>query len=687
MKKMNRISTFKILTTFFLIFLLLFSFPQTIADNEHELEWTVELQLSEPTGKTSTLQFAESINGSDGKDNFDIPIPAQSPGSGFIRTYFTTNLPAPYQNLMKEVKKYRSTNIEKQWNFTVKWIPYNQDQGTNITISWDKNKFQNTEYDSIILQRKGRINNTWYNATDMIKTNNYIWSHEYLSANPPYPETWFLTDYFRLLCKRDNTPPEIPEKLNGPNQGFHGNKYAYTTKTIDHENNKVYYKINWDDSSEITWKGPYQQNQTILFYHVWDKPGFYNVSVQAKDEHGATTSWSPSSLIQMKNRPPEQAHTPSPKNNSNNIDRNTLITWGGNDPDGDIVLYDIYFGTECPPSKIISNQSTKSFSPILSSNTTYYWKIVSWDEYDEYSISPIWTFTTKTFKKDEHENKNKPPTAAITDLPQNTFINTKILFNASESKDDGYINIWKWNFGDGKKGFGEITTHAYNKTGVYTVELTVTDNQGLSNTTKTLITVNTANNPPSKPIVTKRLLNKSNKMYEFTVLSTDKDNDFIQYHFQWGDKTNFTTNLNPSNKTINVTHTWISSGLFIVNVTAKDNYSISQRTTINLLINSQFVNSLGYLIDEDNDGYFDRFFSNQTKKQSTVQYENNAYFIDANTDGSFDHVFNVLSGTTTCYNPQDKNLFNFFPYLPSIFLFLSMFIFFVYILKKYKRNN
>lgn len=684
MKKMIKIIKLKKITKFTfisLVLLLLFLSGNNLADNENDLQWNVELQLSEQTGKTSTLQFGESIDGSDGKDEYDIPIPAQSPGSGYIRTYFTTNLSVPYHNLMKEVKHYSLTNNEKQWNFTVKWIPYNEDQGTNITITWDKTNVQNTEYDSIILQRKGQINNTWYSAANMMQTNTYTWSHEHLSANPPYPETWFLTDYFKIIVKQNNTPPETPEILDGSKQGYHGSTYTYATKTIDYENNQIYYLIDWNDTSDFSWIGPYQQNQTISFDHIWDKPGNYTIVVKAKDEHGATTNWSQPLMIQMKNRLPNQPQNPLPENNSKNVKQNTILSWDGKDPDGDYVLYDIYFDTKTNPSKIISNQSSKTFSPILSSKTTYYWKIIAWDEFNEKSTSPVWSFTTKEFEKDEPTEINKPPDAVITDLPQNIFINTEITFNGSKSKDtDGYITDWNWNYGDGENGSGEVSMHSYTKPGDYTVELTVTDNQGLTDTATTQITVNTANNPPSKPILTKKLLNQSNKTYEFTVISTDKDNDFIHYQFQWGDKTNHTTALSPSNKTITVNHTWNSSGLFLINVTAKDNYSISQKTTMNILINARFVNSLGYLIDEDNDGYFDTFYSNKTKKQSAVQYENNSYLIDANTDGIFDHIFNYLSNTTHTYD-SSSTIFDSSFILYFMVTIISIIIFLIIIFK------
>ncbi len=65
------------------------------------------------------------------------------------------------------------------------------------------------------------------------------------------------------------------------------------------------------------------------------------------------------------------------------------------------------------------------------------------------------------------------------------------LFEASTSYDpDGFITAYSWDFGDGTQGFNEFQSHTYSNTGNFTVTLTVTDNAGLTGTTRrsTLVT-------------------------------------------------------------------------------------------------------------------------------------------------------------------------------------------------------
>jgi PKD repeat protein len=53
-----------------------------------------------------------------------------------------------------------------------------------------------------------------------------------------------------------------------------------------------------------------------------------------------------------------------------------------------------------------------------------------------------------------------------------------ITFDASESTDDGEIISYDWNFGDGWKHDGKVVKHRYLWAGVYSVALTITDNDG-----------------------------------------------------------------------------------------------------------------------------------------------------------------------------------------------------------------
>jgi hypothetical protein len=71
------------------------------------------------------------------------------------------------------------------------------------------------------------------------------------------------------------------------------------------------------------------------------------------------------------------------------------LQWQGSDADNDIINYDIYLGTTTTPV-IIQNQTTAtSLTNIgVSSNTTYYWKVITRDAKGNKSDSGLFEFTT-----------------------------------------------------------------------------------------------------------------------------------------------------------------------------------------------------------------------------------------------------------------------------------------------------
>ncbi len=86
-------------------------------------------------------------------------------------------------------------------------------------------------------------------------------------------------------------------------------------------------------------------------------------------------------------------------------------------------------------------------------------------------------------------DENEPPVASF------AFTCTELScdFDASESYDpDGTIESYDWAFGDGNTGSGEVVSHTYGSADTYTVTLTVTDNDGATDTTTENVAVEEA---------------------------------------------------------------------------------------------------------------------------------------------------------------------------------------------------
>jgi PKD repeat protein len=87
---------------------------------------------------------------------------------------------------------------------------------------------------------------------------------------------------------------------------------------------------------------------------------------------------------------------------------------------------------------------------------------------------------------------NNPPTARFTVDPSYGNAPLTVVFDASLSSDvDGTIALYAWDFGDGTTGSGETISHTFTAAATtnYTVTLTVTDDDGTSNTTSSVISV------------------------------------------------------------------------------------------------------------------------------------------------------------------------------------------------------
>jgi len=92
---------------------------------------------------------------------------------------------------------------------------------------------------------------------------------------------------------------------------------------------------------------------------------------------------------------------------------------------------------------------------------------------------------------------NLPPTAFFTVSKSAVQVNESVTFDASGSSDpDGTIIGYDWNFGDGEVGSGVSVTHAWPSEGSKTVTLTVTDDDGASDSAEITIQVSTIPPPP-----------------------------------------------------------------------------------------------------------------------------------------------------------------------------------------------
>ncbi|HLF14716.1 MAG TPA: FISUMP domain-containing protein [Bacteroidota bacterium] len=93
--------------------------------------------------------------------------------------------------------------------------------------------------------------------------------------------------------------------------------------------------------------------------------------------------------------PPDIPSNPSPSENDTALFTSVVLSWSCNDPDGGILSFDVYFGTDNPPvTKVYSNLTTSShLHSGLNENTTYYWRVIA-NAHGNLTEGPAWSFTT-----------------------------------------------------------------------------------------------------------------------------------------------------------------------------------------------------------------------------------------------------------------------------------------------------
>lgn len=83
----------------------------------------------------------------------------------------------------------------------------------------------------------------------------------------------------------DNNPPGAPS-IEGPANGKRKVQQNYTMKSVDPDGGDVYYYVDWGDTSNSGWVGPFASGVDVIINHSWTREGTYFITVKAKDVFG-----------------------------------------------------------------------------------------------------------------------------------------------------------------------------------------------------------------------------------------------------------------------------------------------------------------------------------------------------------------------------------------------------------------
>jgi len=173
----------------------------------------------------------------------------------------------------------------------------------------------------------------------------------------------------------------------------------------------------------------------------------YNIS----DGQGGYDSATVFITVLPLNSPPYSPSEPNPENGETNVSIMANLEWIGGDPDpDDIVLYDVYFGLTPTPDLVSANQSATTYDPgVLTYETSYYWRIVSWDTRNVSAEGDLWQFTTETEEHGEImvnimcplENSFYIRNQRLFSLPQTTIVYGPITITAEVTADSEVTRV------------------------------------------------------------------------------------------------------------------------------------------------------------------------------------------------------------------------------------------------------
>lgn len=150
----------------------------------------------------------------------------------------------------------------------------------------------------------------------------------------------------------------------------------------------------------------------------------------------------------------------------------------------------------------------------------------------------------------------------------------KVSFSGSKSRDkDGEIVSYEWDFGDGSAATDSQTAnHTFEDIGTYTVQLSVTDNDGKKDSTSIDVIVKDPAKAPTAVINTNPPADAAGKIKGNSPLtiefnggaSTDEDGSISLYEWNLGDNSQLQTGET-------ISYTYETSGVFVITLVVKDN--------------------------------------------------------------------------------------------------------------------
>jgi len=364
------------------------------------------------------------------------------------------------------------------------------------------------------------------------------------------------TDQFVVTVRAENAPPVAiagpdAEALVGEQLTFDGGRSG------DPDGLVVGYTWDFGDGNED--HGP-------VVTHAYAAAGQFTVTLTVSDENGATGEDTLLVTVSQPNQPPVAEAGPEL---SGVVGAPVALDGSGsNDPDGQIVAWTWTLGDGT------SRQGAQIEHTYVAQGVYHVTLVVTDDAGAEASDT-----TTVTV-----EQAHQPPVAAAGDDLQGE-LGQPVVFDGGGSQDpDGAIVAYVWDFGDGQQGEGEVAVHTYDAAGLYVATLTVTDDDGLSDTDTLAVRVEEVivNRAPVASAGPDQQAEVGRALSFDGAASTDPDGVIVTHAWDFGDGEQGVGEV--------VVHSYAAAGLYVVTLTVTDDGGLSDTDTLTVRVEEVVVN-------------------------------------------------------------------------------------------------
>jgi hypothetical protein len=97
-----------------------------------------------------------------------------------------------------------------------------------------------------------------------------------------------------------NVPPAIPSIPAGPDSGYAGSTYEFSTLAGDPNGDRLLLQFDWGSGDTSEWSALLPESTVVSMSHAWDSAGEYSLRARAKDEKGLVGDWSNVHILTVK---------------------------------------------------------------------------------------------------------------------------------------------------------------------------------------------------------------------------------------------------------------------------------------------------------------------------------------------------------------------------------------------------